>query len=517
MLINLKNIQQFFSDHVSCLKEHNATPCIAGLAPLPDSPDKYRDYLLYTCTDKAALTSISTIPDMHIICFFDGTNLDAMEQLANQTADDLNLLLIQSAEPETDLLALEDFFYSNIQLGFLSEEFLNILYHQEGIQRITDLAYYIFANPIGVFDAGFHLIASNWESDDLDPFTKSILMHQGFSDQEYELANHDHIHEKIMHSEEPVYFQNPKLPYSLLACAIDTKRDMGHIVLIDKHRPFRPIDRKLLSLFKSAIYMHLSQTEFYRNNHGYNYESFLRDLLDGKIIRDANYAERLAYTNCEFNGNIYCIAIETARSSHIVNTNLIRNTFENNFPGAKTLMYNGAIIIFLDLRGTDRLSSASIATIQNLCKKYGLFAGLSNQFRDIIDASDYYKQALRAIELGTRQHPESSLFCYADYYLEHIANIFTQKESTETFLHTDLKILLDYDKKHHTNFTDILYEFFINERNSSATAIALNMHRNSLNQRIKKIRSLISMNWESYRERHYYILSYELYKESQKQ
>ena len=100
-------------------------------------------------------------------------------------------------------------------------------------------------------------------------------------------------------------------------------------------------------------------------------------------------------------------------------------------------MYNGAIIIFLDLPGTNRLSAASIATIQNLCKKYGLFAGLSNQFHDIIDAPGYYKQALRAIELGTRQHLESSLFCYADYYLEHIANIFTQKESTETFLHTD--------------------------------------------------------------------------------
>ena len=69
MLINLKNIQQFFSDHASCLKEHNTTPCIAGLASLPDSPDKYRDYLLYTCTDKTVLTSIPTIPDMHIVGF----------------------------------------------------------------------------------------------------------------------------------------------------------------------------------------------------------------------------------------------------------------------------------------------------------------------------------------------------------------------------------------------------------------------------------------------------------------
>ena len=511
MLINLKNIQQFFSDHETYLKEHNPTPCIAGMSALSDSNQMYKDYLLYTCTDLSRLSSLDTIPEMHILAFV--TESISLEILAAQTAPDINLLLIRTSDIKTDLINLEDFFYSNIQLGFLSEEFLMILHHQEGIQQITNLAYHIFANPVGVFDSGFRLIASKWEAEDLDSFTESILKNQGFSSQEYELANHEHIHAKIMQSEEPVFFNNPKLPYSLLACAIDTKKDMGHIVVISKHRPFRPIDKQLLSLFKAAVCLHLSQTEFFRNNHGYNYESFLRDLLDGKLIYDVNYTERLAYTNCEFHGNIYCITIEIARSVNIINTNLIRNTFENHFPGSKTLMYNGEIIVFLDLPGTDQLSLSSISTIREICKKYGLFAGLSNQFHDIIDALNYYKQSLRAIELGTRHYSEPSLFTYSDYYLEHMTNIFTQKESAETFLHTDLKILLEYDRTHQTNLAYILYEFFINERNMSSTAIALDIHRNSLNQRIKKIRSLISMNWESYRERHYYILSYELYRE----
>ncbi len=123
MLINLKNIQQFFSDHASCLKEHNTTPCNDGLASKPDSPDKYRDYLLYTCTDKTVLTSIPTIPDMHIVGFFDSTDPDDLEQIANQTAHDLNLLLIQSSEPETDLLALEDFFIPTSSSVFYLKNF----------------------------------------------------------------------------------------------------------------------------------------------------------------------------------------------------------------------------------------------------------------------------------------------------------------------------------------------------------------------------------------------------------
>ena len=46
-----------------------------------------------------------------------------VKQIANQTAHDLNLLLIQSSEPETDLLALEDFFIPTSSSVFYLKNF----------------------------------------------------------------------------------------------------------------------------------------------------------------------------------------------------------------------------------------------------------------------------------------------------------------------------------------------------------------------------------------------------------
>jgi len=63
---------------------------------------------------------------------------------------------------------------------------------------------------------------------------------------------------------------------------------------------------------------------------------------------------------------------------------------------------------------------------------------------------------------------------------------------------------------HDSELAYTLYMYLIHERNLAAAAEAMHMHRNSLVYRIKKINTLINDNYESYRERQYLILSYEI-------
>lgn len=257
----------------------------------------------------------------------------------------------------------------------------------------------------------------------------------------------------------------------------------------------------------------MKKNEFVRNNKGFPYEYFLRDLLDGKIATPQQSMERLNYTNAAFSGNLYCLVIETARSSNTLNTQHIRILFESAFQNTTTLMYHGEIIIILNLSNNQCLSDEAYAAAVNICQKQGLYGGLSNCFQNIVHLAGFYKQALRAIELGTTETMHPGLFRYSDFYLEHVKHIFAQKENLDTFQHPDLRKLLNYDKENDTNLAYIHYRYLIHERNVVATAAALNLHRNSLQLRMKKINTLISMDYENPHERQYYILSYELYKE----
>lgn len=214
----------------------------------------------------------------------------------------------------------------------------------------------------------------------------------------------------------------------------------------------------------------------------------------------------------EFSGNLYCLVVETARSSSTLNTLHIRSLFEQHFPGTKTLLYNGEIIVLLCMPKPTPLSDQNYQQIRDICSKHGLYAGISNVFTNIVQLTQYYKQGLRAIELGIGLHNNPGLFIYQDYYLQHMTNIFVQKESSDTFCHPKLKTLLNYDKRHDTQLAYTLYMYLISERNIADAAEAMFIHRNTIVYRVKKINSLVTINYDSYQERQYLILSYELYK-----
>ena len=208
---------------------------------------------------------------------------------------------------------------------------------------------------------------------------------------------------------------------------------------------------------------------------------------------------------------MYCIVVETARSLYTISTTHIRNLLESHFPYSKTLIYNGQVIAILSLQKSLLISQEYVDMGKKLCRENGLFAGLSNSFTDIMNFTEYYNQALRAIELGGSRDNSPNLFLYEDYYLDHVKNIFTQKESAKTFCHPEMKFLLDYDKKHHSELAYTLYMYLTHERNLASTAEAMQMHRSSLVYRFKKIDSLLKDDFEDYKERMYLILSYEMH------
>ncbi|MCD8156249.1 MAG: helix-turn-helix domain-containing protein [Clostridiales bacterium] len=418
-------------------------------------------------------------------------------------------IFTQNKSTVYDTLSL--YFNNQCAIGLFSDSLLEILFHEGGIQAMVDGAYPAFENPIFVFDSGFNLIAANQKEASSSRSGKELIENRGFSEKEFRMANsRNHIHEKVLKSDTPILSHNPELGIDQLLCAVDTGKDMGHIVISATNRPFSEIDRLLLVTLKKCINQQMKKDEFIRNTRGNKYEYFLKDLLDGKIATGQSFLDRFNYIGKEFPEEIFCLVVETARSSDIINVYRIRNLFEKRFPDCKTLLWNAQILVLMNASLPEDLISAEIKDARAICKDNGLFAGLSNRFRSILEITEYHQQALRAIELGSCASDRPNLFIYEDYYLDHMKNIFTQKESAGTFCHPKMKHLLEYDQKHGSELAYTLYMYLTHERNLSAAAADMHMHRNSLVYRIHRIHDMIGDDYESYQERQYLILSYEL-------
>lgn len=123
-----------------------------------------------------------------------------------------------------------------------------------------------------------------------------------------------------MQNEHPIKLVHPVHGYEQLLCTIDTHKNMGHIVINGIHRNFNKIDEQMLYLLKKSIDQQMKKDEFIRNNRGFHYEYFLRDLLDEKIAVGKPLFARMNYVHTEFNGTLYCMSlwkiIMTAEASH---------------------------------------------------------------------------------------------------------------------------------------------------------------------------------------------------------
>lgn len=472
----------------------------------------YSVHLLYIAESTKDLKDADMPVGMHLLLFLPKDT--ELEEAALHIPEHVTALLVATDTPHACLTRISDFFEHTIATGLFSHSLLQTLSFGGGIQEMVNHALQILKNPIFVFDSGFKLIAANWEEAEKHaiPTETTLIQNMGFSKFEFSLLNKERIHDRIKKSDTPIRITHKELGYEQMVVAIDTMRDLGHIVIDALNRPFTAMDEHALWVLKEHICQQMRKDEFIQNSKGFAYENFLRDLLDEKLAVNKSLLNRMQYVGIAFTGNMHCIVVEIARSSCAVNPYRIRNEFDGQFSNCKTLIYKGQLIILLSNEKERLLSPEQIQTASDICSSNNLYAGMSNCFTDILSFSEYYKQALRAIELGISEKTQPTLFLYKDFYFEHIKNIFLQKESAKTFCHPKMDLLLRYDQKHHSDFAHTFYMYLLHERNIGATADAMNMHRSSLTYRLKKIYALVGEDFDDVKERQYLILSYELCK-----
>ena len=408
---------------------------------------------------------------------------------------------------------LAAFEYEQRLAGF-SRQLSEALFHDASVQEMTELAFLVMGNPIFIFNAAFKLIAANDSSENMDAHSLQILHEGGFTQYDFDFVNHYFyrsrpLHEQVKKSPIPVLAKDETLGrYRLILC-FDPVKDIGHIVVSDFYKPIEDIDYDFLTIFRDFVYEKLQQSEFIKNTKGFPYEFFLSDLLDKKVTSPRGLQSRYNYVNREFSHDLYCFVVETARSFNTVNIHRVRSELEGLFPGVKTILYQGQIVGVLSHKPEECFSQENVELLRNFCVNQGIFCGMSNRFENIFNLPDYYKQALRAIELGAAQDNSPGLFIYKDHFMEHVAHVFKQGESAEVFASPQLKRLMDYDKKNETDFAYTLYIYLIYERSLTLTASHLFVHRNTLVYRMKKIAALVPYDAMSAKERLYYIISYE--------
>ncbi len=503
MYIGMKDLKKLFEKN-SFLVNPKEPCCLIGYHFIENVFPPYKEHFLYVLTDIRQLDIVKDHSDLNLLILVDSETFPEKTTFCDISA---NMLFVKNYSEEQIVRMLDDFFDFHCGIALYSDLLLNTLLNGNSIQTLIQESFSLFQNPIFVFDDSFYLIASTKKEAEETGYFSALLKNRWIPNKIF-----NYIYRHSSYIDTAITLSHPEHPFQMIICPISTSEKLGYIIICETNRSFRSFDYELLEIMRTAIYQQYTKETFYKDNSGFNVEFFIRDLLDEKIAIGTKNIDQINHLHPGFSGNIYCIVVDISRSTQPVNTFFIRKLFENAVPGTKTLIYHGQIVIVIKYDRNSFMLQKHLDRLQMICIQHDLFAGLSNCFFDIIQIREYYKQAMRAIEIGTSIENTPCIYRYSDYYLTHAANVFYQNESLDTFCHPKMKILLSYDQKNHTHLAETLYTYLVYERNVLATASVIHIHRNTLTSRLKCIDSLVTINYENPLERQYLIISYNFYK-----
>jgi len=496
-LVGIEQISEFLAKYeAKVFIKSRTNSSIKDCVPLNQATAPYRTNILYACTS-SEFNILSNIPhSLNVLCLNDD-NL-ANDYWANSNH---NLIVVPAAKDvgEMDINHIAqkvcEFLDSYWELTMAKTKLTEALLSGVGLQQIVDIGSELLGNPILVIDISFKVVAYSRtiQSDDI-PWQK--MTESGYCSHEMINVMLDDRYEK-RYSEFPVYVKAQAIyPYNSQLSGIRIRgKTVGHVSLIECKRPIRESDALLQKFLCDVIACEMQKDSFTSYSKGVMYENFIADLLDGKIKSPKVIKERMRYLDFLRQDIFYILTVRFRPEIALIKPLLyFRDVLETTIIGSKCIIYNNDIVALISRSKENDLSNANFHEVVQLLNKHRMVGGLSNYFENVEEAKTYYQQSCKAIELGLRLNCEESFFQYEHYYIYNLFEIAEKQEDLKNFLSPLLFKLMNYDLHNNTDYMSSLYAYLASGNNLTKAAQVFNIHRNTMNYRIKKIEEILNVN-----------------------
>ncbi|NTV91205.1 MAG: hypothetical protein HGA22_12735, partial [Clostridiales bacterium] len=372
------------------------------------------------------------------------------------------------------------------------------LIKDKGLQSIMDIGYEMLGRPIYLVDSSFKLISLTAAAVSDDPLWTELVNQEYFSYKSVLMFQSLKSIEKVNTTKKTVIMEkfNDYNPVAVTAVFIN-RRLAANLVVIGSNIPFSPNELDTISLLKDVVSTELQKNRQLRTHKGFMYETFLNDILDGRITKQEVIEERAKYLNLNLKENLYLISIfaknDTASNSPIF---YLGDIFERAVGGSRSIMYNDHLVLLVGVGKDNKIPEEELESLVRLLKENGLYAGISSRFASISDLRWQYILATKSVELGLHMNESKLLFSYEDYTIYHIGDICSMNHDIRSFCHPAILKLEEYDQENGTSYLQSLYYHLIHKK-QLITSNALHIHRNTLNYRMDRISRIVDIDLNS--------------------
>ena len=245
-------------------------------------------------------------------------------------------------------------------------------------------------------------------------------------------------------------------------------------------------------------------------NYTEEYEYFLSSLIDQPDMSDKRIISHLAFIKeLTHEGNFTLASIHFEQNQK-ASISFICWNLKNAFTNFKPFIYQGSIYV---LKSSKKCTFDSFFNDEEKIKfekslsgaKYRL--GVSNLFFRLNDISFAKDQCDFALNYSLDEVSDDNAYYYKDYALTDLTKILNSRMARFMTASPYYKLLKNYDDANDTNLCEIVSLYIRNNRNVIKTADMLYMHRNTIQNKLKKASQIMGSDLEKYDDSFFFYLN----------
>ncbi|NLY08885.1 MAG: PucR family transcriptional regulator [Tissierellia bacterium] len=363
----------------------------------------------------------------------------------------------------------------------------------ELIQKMSEL----LGNPLVVIDSVYRVIAHSKITAITDHMWKKNIQRGSCSMDFIEVVQEFPEIQKAKYHQKAydVHCEWSPTPKRVCSIAVESKH-IGDVLLIGCQRDLQELDNYGLEQVARIIghrWSQLKEEGFTGDN---TQQTLLQELLAGEFSSTSEAERRLAYFNIELSDNMILFGIDIPKSANKKKKEAMI-LFDKTLSATPSVYYQNLLIYFV----TPKYLAENMSTICEVIKSYGLNAGISLPFNELVQTNLAFQEVKNSILWGTEIMPES---CIYDYKILQIYSLFDGKDDVDKIMRLiprELHYLQSYDMENSSNLVETLEWWLFYEGSIRLTADELFVHRNTITYRLGKIQELGGWDLEDFATR----------------
>lgn len=179
----------------------------------------------------------------------------------------------------------------------------------------------------------------------------------------------------------------------------------------------------------------------------------------------------------------------------------IGHLLQEQYPGSLVAVRNDQLVCLLSLNGrqdTEQLRTwcNNLAGQMRREQYTSMYIGIGNPCQNVYEYHRGYAEALESLEVGRALHAQGGCSQFNDLGAYRYLYAFAHADTLRDQYQEQISSIVEYDRRKRTNLLDTLETYLECGGNIAKTSTHLDVHRNTLLQRLDRIQKLCSLDLE---------------------